>query len=382
MMLVRRFLDRLAMSEPSQRAEIVRALVRVYLEVPLDAENRSAAATALLAVLDDPAPRVRRAMAEALASSPDAPRPLIRGLAEDLPDISTIVLRRSPLLSEVELVDYAGGGCERKRVAIASRDDVGVGLAAALIEVSGPEACLALLANPRAAITASSLGRLVERHGSSARIREALLARPDLPATLRQRLIDGLAQVLADLVIARDWLSPQQANRVIADARDRAVVDLAASCRDTHRRRLIEMLAVEGRLTATLMIRALATGHRGFVEDALSHLARTPVSRVVALMQDNGAGFCALYRKSGLAPAALPVIRAMIEVLRDQTDDGTELGRARMGRTMLERVLTALGHDSFTPAEIDEFAALLWRLATDAAREEARMQSGGYFQAA
>lgn len=381
-MLVRRFLDRLSMSEPSQRAEIVRALVRVYIEVPLDAENRSAATTALLAVLDDPSPRVRRALAEAFAASPVAPRPVIRGLAEDLPDIAAIVLRRSPLLSELELVDYAGAGCERMRIAIASRDDVSVGLAAALIEVSGPEACLALLANPSAAMAASSLRRLVERHRGDARIREALLARPDLPPTLRQMLIDGLSQALAELVIERDWLSPQRANRVIAEARDRAAVDLAASCRDAHRRSLVEMLAAERRLNAALIIRALAMGDRRLVEDALSHLTRTPVPRVVALMEDNGSGFCALYRKSGLAPAALPVIRAMIEVLRDQADDGTALGRARMGRSMLERVLTALGHDLFTTAEVDEFAALLGRLATEAAREEARTRSGGYFRAA
>lgn len=381
-MLVRRFLDRLSKADPSQRAEIVRALVRVYVEVPLDAENRSAATTALLAVLDDPSPRVRRALAEAFGYCSRAPRPVIRGLAEDLPDISTIVLARSPLLSEAELVDYAGAGCERRREAIASRPDVGVGLAAALIEVSGPRACLALLANPSAAIAASSLRRLVERYRSDPRVREVLLARSDLPVTLRQMLIDGLSEALGELVLERDWLSPQRTRKVLADARDRAVIDLASGCRDAHRGALVAMLAAEGRLTPVLIIRALAMGDRRFVEEALSHLSRTPVKRVIALMQDNRAGFGALYRKSGLAAGALPAIRAMIEVLRDQPDDGTTLGRARMGRAMLERALTAVGGDALTGGQVDEFAALLGRLATEAAREEARAESGGYFRAA
>lgn len=381
-MLVRRFLDRLSQAEASQRAEIVRALVRVYIEVPLDEENRSAATTALMAVLDDPSARVRRALAEAFGNSPRAPRPVICGLAEDLPDISTIVLARSPLLSEAELVDYAGAGCERTRAAIASRSDVGVGLAAAFIEVSGIAACLALLANPSAAIAASSLRRLVERHRSDPEVREVLLARPDLPVTLRQMLIDGLSEALSELVLERDWLSPQRARKILSDARDRAVIDLAAECRDSHRGALVAMLAAEGRLTAALIIRALATGDRRFVEDALSHLSRTPVARVVALMQDNRAGFCALYRKSGLPFGALPAIRAMIEVLRDQPDEGTAVGRARMGRAMLERVLTVVGGETFSSGQVDEFAALLGRLATEAAREEARAESGGYFRAA
>ncbi len=381
-MLVRRFLDRLSQAEASQRAEIVRALVRVYIEVPLDAENRSAATTALLAVLDDPSPRVRLALAQAFGDSPQAPRSVIRGLAEDLPDISTIVLARSPLFSETELVDYAGAGCERMRAAIASRSDVGVGLAAALIEVSGPTACLALLANPSAAISVSSLRRLVERHRSDPAVREVLMARQDLPVTLRQMLIDGLSDALGELVLERDWLSPQRARKVLDDARDRAVIDLASGCRAEHRGALVAMLAAEGRLKSALIIRALATGDRRFVEDALSHLSRTPVARVVALMQDNGAGFCALYRKSGLAIGALPAIRAMIEVLRDQPDDGTLGGRARMGRAMLERVLTAVGAETLTSGQVDEFVALLGRLATEAAREEARAESGGYFRAA
>ena len=61
-MLVRRFLGRLSKSEPRERAEIVQALVRVYLEAGLDDENRRHATTALTTILDNPAPRVRRAM--------------------------------------------------------------------------------------------------------------------------------------------------------------------------------------------------------------------------------------------------------------------------------------------------------------------------------
>lgn len=382
-MLVRRFLDRLAQADPSRRAQIVRALVRVYLEVPLDPSNRAATATALLAVLDDPAPRVRRSMAEALAESPLAPRAVIRGLADDQPDIAGIVLARSPVLTEAELVDFVGAGCERTRRAVASRPDVGIGLAAAIVEVSGPDACTVLLANPGAAIAVSSMRRLVERHRGDPDVRGALLARDDLPVTLRQSLIDGLSEALGEMVVLRDWLSPERTQRLLADARERAVMDLALGCDERRLAALVEMLVAERRVTPATLVRALCVGNLRFVEEALSIMARTPLRRVAGLLQDRkGAGLAALYRRTGLPMAALPALLAILEVMREQSPDGTAAGRARMGRVMLERVLTRIQGQGFSSGELDEFLALLERLASEAAREEARAATGGYFRAA
>jgi len=380
-MLVKRFLDRLSQGSPSERAEIVKVLVRVYLEVPLDEENRTAAATALMAILDDPAPRVRRAVAEALAWSPEAPRPVIRALADDQPDIAHLILSRSPVLSEAELVDMVGIGCPHAHVSIASRPVVGVGLSAAIVEVSGPEACVVLLDNPGATIAMSSLRRMVERHRTDPAVRNALLERTDLPVTLRQKLIDGLSDALGELVSLRDWLSPERTQRVVADARDRAVVELALTCPEEKLRPLVEMLVAEKRITPALLIRALSQGNVRFLEEALSVLSRTPVRRVLALLEDRtGRGLSALYKRTSLPQASLPALRAVIEVLREEAPDGTWRQQSRMGQRMLERALTR--HQAFTAGEVDEFFGLLGRLAADAAREEARSETGGYFRAA
>jgi uncharacterized protein (DUF2336 family) len=380
-MLVRRFLDRLSEGNPAERAEIVRALVRVYLEVTLDTSNKSDAVTALTAILDDPSARVRRALAECLADAPEAPPVIIRTLVEDQADIADIVLSRSPVLRESELVDLVGGGYERIRVSIASRPWVSVGLAAAIAEVAGPEACVALLDNPGATVTVSALKRMVERHRQDASVRNALLERPELPVTLRQKLIDGLSEALGDLVTIRDWLPPERARRVMSDARDRAVVDLAMSCDPARLRPLVEMLVAEARMTPALMIRALCIGNVRFVEEALSVMTKTPVKRVLSLLDDpSGRGLAALYQRAKLPRESLPALRAVIAVLREEAPDGTWRQTTRMGRTMLERALTL--HQSFADGEVDEFFALLGRFAADAAREEARSETGGYFRAA
>ncbi len=64
---------------------------------------------------------MRRALAEAFASAPDAPHHIVLGLADDQSDISSIVLGRSPVLSDSDLIDCAAIGDAIAQSAIALR---------------------------------------------------------------------------------------------------------------------------------------------------------------------------------------------------------------------------------------------------------------------
>jgi uncharacterized protein (DUF2336 family) len=108
--IVRRFLGWMQRAPAEARAEAVNALARAYLYSPLSDAVRSEAVLALTSVLDDPSARVRRALAEALASAAEAPRHIILALASDQSDVSRIVLARSPTLDDAELVDCAAIG--------------------------------------------------------------------------------------------------------------------------------------------------------------------------------------------------------------------------------------------------------------------------------
>ncbi|MGO8227337.1 hypothetical protein ACC794_37910, partial [Rhizobium ruizarguesonis] len=75
-------------------------------------------------LLDDPSPRVRLALAEAIAGSPDAPRSLILSLAEDQPEFACHAVTCSPLLSDADLVDLAARCNGATRMLIAARAHV------------------------------------------------------------------------------------------------------------------------------------------------------------------------------------------------------------------------------------------------------------------
>ena len=70
-----------------------------------------------------------------------------------------------------------------------------------------------LIENADAEIAPFSLDRIVARFGHLAAVREAMLARDDLPAATRQGLVAKLSETLAGFVAARQWLEQDHARK-------------------------------------------------------------------------------------------------------------------------------------------------------------------------
>lgn len=367
-MIVRQFLQWVRTAPAGERAEAASALARAFLFSDLPITDRIALEAAMVRLLDDVSPLVRAALAEALASSADAPAAVIHGLAQDRPDIAAIVLERSPLLIDAELVDFVATGKGEMQCAIARRPWLPATVAAAIVEVGSAEACLELIENPRAELAALSFDRLVERYGELAAIREALFAREDLPVTTHQTLVLKLSATLTSFVVDREWLDAEHAKRVAREACEKATVALAARARDGHGGSLVRHLRLSGQLTAGLILRALLSGNIALFEDALAELSELPLARVRALLHDkSGLGLRAIFGKAELPPSTYPAFRHALEAWQEGPD---LLGASRLRRRMVERVLT--GCENAEIGDLEPLMALLRRFAAEAAREEAR----------
>ncbi|TGD98636.1 DUF2336 domain-containing protein [Methylobacterium nonmethylotrophicum] len=371
-MIIRQFLLWTQHDSAGRRAEAASSLARAYLYGDLDPAARWEAKTAITALLDDPSPLVRRALAEACANAADAPRTLVVALAQDQPEIAGLVLARSPVLSDADLVDCAAVGDESGRVAIAGRPHLSAMLCGALAEIAGAAALRALAANPGAEVTRGSLLRMVERHGDDARLREALLARPDLPLDVRQAVAARLASALSAFVSGCGWLSPERSERVTREARERATLGFAEGSEAADLRRLVAYLRAAGQLTPGLILRAMLSGRMAFTEAALTDLSGLPAERVAGLLHDRrGSGLAALYRRAGLPPALEPAFAAAMTAWHEESTGLRETSAPALSRRMIERAVTACERLPF--GEAHAIVALLNRFDAEAARDEARV---------
>ncbi|GJD97243.1 DUF2336 domain-containing protein [Methylobacterium iners] len=370
-MIIRQFLAWTQDTSPTRRAEAAAALARAYLHGGLGEEAAWEAKTAILALLDDPAPAVRRALAEACASCANAPRALVVALSADQPEIAGLVLARSPVLTDADLVDGVAIGCAATRTAIAGRADLSPAVAGALAEIGEPASLIALARNHGAVITTGTLLRMIERHGGDAPLREALLRRPGLPLEVRQAVTARLAQSLSAFAVEAGWLSPVRSERAGREARERATLALSVDAHPIDVARLVTHLRGNGQLNAGLLLRAILSGRMAFVEAALANLSGLGPDRVAGLMQEaSGSGFVALHRRAGLPAALLPAFTAALSAWREAGRGAHELTASGLSRKMIERALTACEAMPF--AEAQSVMALLARYEAEAAREEAR----------
>jgi uncharacterized protein (DUF2336 family) len=370
-MIVRQFLQWVRTAGAAERAEATAALARAYLYSDLSSDDRAATEGALIMSLDDSSPLVRIALARALAFSENAPLVVILGLASDQPQVAGWVLQHSPLMVDGDLVDAAAAGDTATQLAIANRGALTHAVSAAIAEVGAPEACLVLVENPSAEIAPLSLDRIVERFGHLAAIREALLARDDLPAPTRQALVTKLSETLAGFVTAREWLEAERAERVTREACEKATVTLAAISPRGEVQPLIEHLRASGQLNAGLILRALLSGNIALFEHALADLSGLPLTRVSALVHDQrSASLRALYERAGLPASTYTAFHEAVEAMKEIGSlDGID-DSVRLRRRVVERVLARCADGSI--GDVEPLLTLLRRFAAEAAREEAR----------
>ncbi|HXW20228.1 MAG TPA: DUF2336 domain-containing protein [Roseiarcus sp.] len=365
--IVRRLLAWAQRAEARERAEAANVLARAFRYSDMPAPLRREAVIGLTAMLDDSSVLVRRALAEALASAHDAPHHIISALAVDLPEIAAIVVALSPVLSEAELVDCAAIGDESVQVALARRPHLGPAVAAALAEIGGRQAIIALLANADARLTPGALRRIVERFGEDGEAREALLSRPLLPATLRCDLVASAAKALSPFAAAFG-LGAERIDRMMREGREDGAISIAAISEGEDLADLVRHLRASGALTGAILMRALIYGNRRFFSAAAAELSGLAIGRAVGFAREPfGWGFAALFHKMGLPAHFLTPFRVALATLEELGCEGAD----RPLGAVIDRVIGAC--EAANSADLARLLAVLRRLEAEAAVDQARV---------
>lgn len=276
-------------------------LARAYVRARISPEDRRAAEMAMIFLLDDPAPKVRLALAEVLADCEDAPRAVILPLAEDQPEIAAHIILCSSLLTDADLVDLAAKGSAVTRMLIAHRAFVSRPVAAALAEIGDVTDVLALLENEGAVLSRRTLARIADRLGHDAEIRALLLDRVDLPSDARHALVEKIGTALAGYGLIQAAVGTSRVERITREACDVATISMVGEVCATEMPDLVEHLRLTGRLTPVFLMHALCTGRVEFFAAAITNLSGQAERRVRSILSDGReAAVRALYETAGL----------------------------------------------------------------------------------
>ncbi|MGB0670474.1 MAG: DUF2336 domain-containing protein [Rhodospirillales bacterium] len=234
----------------------------------------------------------------------------------------------------------------------------------ALVEKGNAAVVATLVANEGADLSESSLQTVVNNFGSSAGVQEAMVKRPRLPVTVSERLVTIVSEKLQAELVKRQDLDPSLATDLILQSRERATIGLGADGDAEDLESLIAQLDSNGRLTPSIMIRALCMGDMDFFEQAMARKLGIGLSNTRTLLYDKGGlGLKGAFAKAGLPVSVFPAVRAAIDVASETELDGGDNDRERYSRRMIERILTQYG-DLGVEFENDDLEYLLAKMST------------------
>lgn len=327
---------------PDERARAARKLCQTMDREALSEADRDLAADILRVMAADAAELVRTAIAETLRTSTVVPRDVALRLARDVEAVSLPMLAFSPAFTDEDLSEIVRLGGPVRQVAIARRPELSPSLTDALTEFGGERAVAVACANPGARFKDETMLRVVERFDSSERVLTALAYRSVLPLAVTERLIKLVSEQVREHLVNHHAISAEAALEIATGAAERATVDIVDQAgRTADVRSLVTHLQAERRLTASLLLRALAHGHMTFFEWGVAEMAGVPHHRTWLMIHDSGPlGLRAIYERAGLPARLFPAFRAAVDTFHGMDFDGGAKDQERFQQRMLQRFLT------------------------------------------
>ena len=334
------------LTDPSvdMRAETAAKIAQDFEPDRMTPEEREMAQEIFRIMAKDAEVRVREALSLNLKENSAVPHDVAKALARDVDSVALPILQFSDVLTDEDLIEIVRGPDPGKQVAIAKRSTVSESVSTALVDTGNEDVVTSLIANEGAEITEQSLRKVVENFGDHEAMQDAMVHRPRLPVTIAERLVTMVSESLKDELVKRHEISASLATDLVLQSRERATISLSTESDEDELDRLVHQMRERGRLTPSIILRALCMGDLRFFEAAVAELARLPVVNVRSLIHDSGAlGLRAAFDKAGLPASQFPAVRAAMDVARETVYDGGENDRERYSRRMIERILTQYG---------------------------------------
>ncbi|MBO0335266.1 DUF2336 domain-containing protein [Sneathiella sp. CAU 1612] len=342
------------------RAETVEKIAVSMTGTGFSNKERHEAEEIFRILVNDTEVLVRQTLAETLKSVPDLSHDIAITLASDIADVATPMLSFSNALSDEDLLDIIGSKSDLHQIAVASRKTVSETVSAKLADSGSEDVVATLMQNDGAEISDATYEKVLDQFGESEKVQAPMAHRSKLPITVTERLVTMVSDKLREHLVTHHEMSPSMATDLILESREKTMIGLikeGASRSDLVD--LIDQLHANGRLTPTIILRALCVGDVDFFETAMAKYSNIAVSNIHILVNDaSGKGLRQLCEKLNFSDGLQKIMKVGLEVATELDFDGSPGDRERYRNQVIERVLTHF-QDEFDGENVDYLIAKL-----------------------
>jgi uncharacterized protein (DUF2336 family) len=333
--------------EPSAQ---VRGLLASKIAMDFKARQFSAAEESIAIdifniLVKDAEIKIRKTLAEQLADCPYVPHDIIVKLANDEPEVSLSILEFSSVLTEDDLIAIVQSTYEVvKLCAIARRQSISEDLSGSLLETSNTLVLQNLFKNRGAAVNERQLMKAWDRITSNHSLLETLVHRGNLPFSIAEKLFLAVSEELKDTLRTQYKLFSPRINRAVDDAREWELLGLTPTQNNSDPadedlvEDLVYELAAKGRLTHSLLMRALCVGNLKVFEAGIATLANVPrVNARILLLESSGLGLKAIYKAAKMPDGFYEAVRVLLRISLEETEFG-QVRRNDFRKRVIDRI--------------------------------------------
>lgn len=333
------FMDVIACGDAARRTSLALQIARFMADPATPPGEREQVMPTARRLAADPDMAVRRAFAEALSGFATLDADLFFTVVSDDDEISLPFLAASPALDSLRALAVLRAGGESRQAVIALRADLSDEVIDAITREMSLAVNALLLENAEARLGPVHYRTLYQRFGAEQEMLDRLLARPGLPPVIRIAQARRAATNLHALVTERSWFAGGRAAEMVAEAEERATLEILAAATPFDLPAAVAFLMDNDLLTPSLIVHAACHGAMHVVAECLAALSGLPLRRVEDQMLQRGK-YRALHGRCGLPASCYWTLQAACDVAADAREDEIELSAEEFGARIIELLLT------------------------------------------
>jgi uncharacterized protein (DUF2336 family) len=311
---------------PLAKLELTGAVADL-LEVELNARESELLADVLIGLMRQAETDLRQALSERLSLMPNVPLRLALHMANDEILVAGPMLRRSPVLSDLDLIYIIKAQGPEYWQAIAARGELSAEVVDMLADTRDTGTSVVLSANERTRLTQHAIEVLSDVARTSDDVARPLLMRPEIPESVARKLYAYVGQELKSYIRGYYGLAHEVESEIGFAEAGRAMDDVLVEFTEGSPFMPTEAMVIAaakhasfGTLTPSLMMQTLERGQvASFVALFARYCGLAP--RVIhdALRQQPPKGFAIACRAMGMMKSDFSRLYLLTHAMRSKT---------------------------------------------------------------
>lgn len=296
--------------DPTKRQQLALGVTEMCLAQQLSPTAEPVAGELLITLSNTIDTKTKIAMVEKLSASDWAPHSAIRHFAFDEIEVACIVIRKSLLLSEQDLIALAQTGSPEHRRHLASRANLCLSVTDVLAKPAEAVILRALANNDTAQISESTLNICLTVAKDHLKLREALARRHDLSTDYATQLCIMLPENWREELYRRFGLDKDRVEGLAV----KAALSATPAGIDSEAAKTVDAAEEAEKLTGQFALTALKAGREAVFDHAVARLCGlTPAQWRVALTMGGVRAAAMACQACGLDRTAYPIIHRALQ---------------------------------------------------------------------